>query len=104
MILIATILRPGYLPVPFILSALPLTALLAAGTGEVALRHLFRTVEQRSVACGACGSGAGRRALIVSIAVSLWLPTYHGLMESDVDASMRQRSSGSSRTCQRPTV
>ena len=50
MILIATILRPGYLPVPFILSALPLTALLAAGTGEVALRYLFRTVEQRSVA------------------------------------------------------
>jgi hypothetical protein len=90
-ILITTILRPGYLPVPFILSALPLTALLAAGTGEVALRYLFRTVEPRSV---------GRRrfrvpalaagALVVSIAVSLWLPTYHGLLESDDDASMRQ--------------
>ena len=53
-ILIATILRPGYLPVPFILSALPLTALLAAGTGEVALRYLFRTVGSSDrLACGA---------------------------------------------------
>ena len=90
-ILIATILRPGYLPVPFILSALPLTALLAAGTGEVALRYLFRTVEQRSVGLRRFRVPAlAAGALIVSIAVSLWLPTYHGLLESDDDASMRQ--------------
>ncbi len=90
-ILIATILRPGYLPAPFILSALPLTALLAAGTGEVALRYLFRTVEQRSVGLRRFRVPAlAAGALIVSIAVSLWLPTYHGLMESDDDASMRQ--------------
>jgi hypothetical protein len=90
-ILITTILRPGYLPGPFILSALPLTALLAAGTGEVALRYLFRTVEQRSVGLRRLRIpvlAAG--ALIVSIAVSLWLPTYHRLMESDDDAPMRQ--------------
>ncbi len=89
-ILIATILRPGYLPAPFILSALPLIALLAAGTGEVALRYLFRTVEQpwvgvRRFRVPALAAGA----LIVSIAVSLWLPTYHGLLDSDDDASMR---------------
>ena len=90
-ILIATILRPGHLPVPFILSALPLTALLAAGTGEVALRYLFRTVEQRSVGLRRFRVPAlAAGALIVSIAVSLWLPTYHGLMGSDDDASMRQ--------------
>ena len=46
----------------------------------MALRYLFRTVEQRSVGLRRLRSGAGRRALIVSIAVSLWLPTYHGLM------------------------
>ena len=91
MILIATVFRPGYLPVPFILSALPLTALLAAGTGEVALRYLFRTVEQRSVGLRRFRVPAlAAGALVVSIAVSLWLPTYHGLMESDDDASMRQ--------------
>ena len=90
-ILIATILRPGYLPAPFILAALPLIALLAAGVGEVALRYLFRTVGQRLVGVRhfrvpALAAGA----LIVSIVVSLWLPTYRGLLESDDDASMRQ--------------
>src|SRR6476469_2723468 len=90
-ILIATVLRPGYLPVPFILSALPLTALLAAGIGEVVLRYLFRTVERRPVGLRRFRLPAlAAGALVVSIAVSLWLPTYHGLMESDVDASMRQ--------------
>jgi Dolichyl-phosphate-mannose-protein mannosyltransferase len=96
-ILIVTILRPGYLPAPFILSALPLTALLAAGIGEVALRYLFRTVEHplvglrrlvgpRRLRVPALAAGA----LIVSIVVSLWLPTERGLLESDDDASMRQ--------------
>ncbi len=81
-ILIATVLRPGYLPVPFILSALPLTALLAAGVGEAALRSVgLRRLRVPALAAG---------ALVVSIAVSLWLPTYHGLMASDDDASMRQ--------------
>jgi len=90
-ILIATIFRPGHLPVPFILSALPLTALLVAGTGEVALRYLFRPVEQRSVGLRRFRVPAlAAGALIVSIAVSLWLPTYHGLLGSDDDASMRQ--------------
>ena len=90
-ILIATVFRPGHLPVPFILSALPLTALLAAGTGEVALRYLFRPVEQRSVGLRRLRVPAlAAGALVVSIAVSLWLPTYHGLLGSDDDASMRQ--------------
>ena len=57
----------------------------------MALRYLFRTVEQplvglRRFRVPALAAGA----LIVSIAVSLWLPTYHGLLESDDDASMRQ--------------
>ncbi len=88
-ILIVTILRRGYLPAPFILSALPLIALLAAGTGEVALRYLFRSeqpVGLRRFRVPALAAGV----LIVSIAVSLWLPTYPGLLESDDDAPMRQ--------------
>ena len=90
-ILMVTVLRPGHLPVPFILSALPLTALLAAGIGEVALRYLFRTVEQRSVGLRRLRIPAlAAGALIVSMTVSLWLPTYHGLLGSDDDASMRQ--------------
>jgi intracellular septation protein A len=90
-ILIVTVFRPGYLPAPFILSALPLIALLAAGTGEVALRYLFRTVEQRSVGLRRFGVPAlAAGTLVVSVAVSLWLPTHNGLLDSDDDASMRQ--------------
>jgi hypothetical protein len=90
-ILIATILRPGYLPVPFVLSALPLTALLAAGVGEVTLRSLFRTVGPRSVVLRRFRVPAlAAGALIVSVVVSLWLPTNRGLMASDDDLSMRQ--------------
>ena len=90
-ILVATILRPGYLPAPFILAALPLIALLAAGTGEVALRYLFRSAEQRSIVLRRFRVPAlAAVALIVSITVALWLPTYHGSLKSDDDASMRQ--------------
>jgi hypothetical protein len=89
--LIATIFRPGYLPAPFILSALPLTALLAAGIGEVALRKLSRTPRNRSIVLRRFRVPAlAAGALIVSIAVSLWLPAYHGVMASDDDLSMRQ--------------
>src|SRR4029077_431755 len=90
-ILIVTVCRPGHLPGPFVLSALPLTALLAAGTGEVALRYLFRTAGQRSIGLRRFRVPAlAIGALIVSVAVSLWLPTYHRVMVSDDDASMRQ--------------
>ncbi|AGB21263.1 PMT family glycosyltransferase, 4-amino-4-deoxy-L-arabinose transferase [Mycobacterium sp. JS623] len=90
-ILIATVLRPGYLPAPFILSALPLIALLAAGTGEVALRYVFRAVEQPLIDLRRLRIPAlAAVTLSVSIVVSLWLPAYHGLLESDRDSSMRQ--------------
>ena len=96
-ILIVTILRPGYLPAPFILSTLPLIALLAAGTGEVALRSVFRTMEHPVVGLRHLVDPRRFRvpalvagALILSIVVSLWLPTHRGLLESDDDAPMRQ--------------
>jgi 4-amino-4-deoxy-L-arabinose transferase-like glycosyltransferase len=90
-ILIVTILRPGYLPVPFVLAALPLTALLAAGIGEVAVRYVFRTDGQRSVVLRRLRVPAlAAGALILSTVVSLWLPAYYGLMASDDDLSMSQ--------------
>ncbi len=89
-ILITTVLRPGYLPAPFILAALPLIALLAAGTAEAVLRY-FRTVEQRSIGVRRFRVPAlAAGALIVYVAVSLWLPRYPSLMGADVDASIRQ--------------
>ena len=89
LILTAMVFRPGYLPVPFVLAALPLAALLAAGTGEVALRRLFRTGARRPLRRFRMPALAAA-VLIASTAVFLWLPTYHGLLRSDDDASMRQ--------------
>ncbi|MFG1929973.1 glycosyl transferase [Mycobacterium sp. NPDC048908] len=89
--LIATVLRPGYLPAPFILAALPLIALLAAGTGEVAVRFLFDTVAHPSVHLRRLRIPAlTAGTLIVSVVVSLWLPTQRVLLQSDDDAPMRQ--------------
>jgi hypothetical protein len=87
--LIAIIVRPGYLPVPLIISALPLTALVAAGTGEVALRHL-RQNDPSPLLQRFRGPVLASGALVISIVVSLWLPTYHEVLQTDDDASMQQ--------------
>lgn len=87
--LIAVIVRPGYLPVPQVISALPLTAMLAAGIGEVALCGL-RQAEPSALLHRFRGQALVAGALVVSIVVSLWLPTYHAVLQSDDDAAMRQ--------------
>ena len=86
--LIAIIVRPGYLPVPLIVSALPFTALLAAGTGEVAVRYLRTDLSARLQRCRGPALAAG--ALVISIVVSLWLPTYRAVLQTDGDSSMQQ--------------
>jgi hypothetical protein len=87
--LIAIIVRPGYLPVPLIISALPLTALLAAGTGEEALRFLLQS-DPSTRPHRLRGPALAAGALVISIVVSLWLPTYHAVLQTDNDASMQQ--------------
>jgi hypothetical protein len=87
--LVAVIIRPGYLPVPLIVSALPLTALLAAGTGEVALRFLRQTGSSARLH-RVRGPALAAGVLMISIVVSLWLPTYRAVLKTDEDASMQQ--------------
>jgi hypothetical protein len=58
-ILVAVVFRPGYLPVPFILAALPLAALLAAGTGEVVCD--ICSAHLRDSDPPACGGTCGSR-------------------------------------------
>jgi hypothetical protein len=87
--LIAIIVRPGYLPVPLIVSALPLTALLAAGVGEVAL-HQLRQADVSAWLQRLRGPALAAGVLVVSIVVSLWLPTYHAVLKTDDDASLQQ--------------
>jgi Dolichyl-phosphate-mannose-protein mannosyltransferase len=73
MLLVVALLRPGYLPVPFVIAVLPFTALLAAGIGEESVRRL------RSGA----GVGFGGRAryswllattFALAVVGALWLP------------------------------
>jgi uncharacterized protein DUF4397 len=90
-VLVVTIVRPGYLPVPFVIAALPLTALLAAGIGEVGLAHLRRATEvpsahSRRLRTAAMAAAAG----VASVVISLWLPSYHSVLTVDDDAPMRQ--------------
>jgi Dolichyl-phosphate-mannose-protein mannosyltransferase len=91
MILVVTIVRPGYLPVPFIIAVLPLTALLAAGAGEVALARLRRKMKAPSVHSRRLRTAAmAGTAFAASVVISLWLPSFHGVLTVDDDAPMRQ--------------
>ncbi|HEV7851243.1 MAG TPA: glycosyltransferase family 39 protein [Mycobacterium sp.] len=90
-ILVVTIVRPGYLPVPFVITALPLMALLAAGVGEVGLARLRRATRAPSAYARHLRTAAvAAAALVASIVVSLWLPSYHSVLAQDDDAPMRE--------------
>jgi hypothetical protein len=90
-ILVVTIVRPGYLPVPFVIAALPLTALLAAGIGEVGLARLRRATKAPSARSRRLRTAAMAAAAAVgSVVISLWLPSYHSVLTVDDDAPMRQ--------------
>lgn len=85
-ILVVTIVRPGYLPVPFIITALPLIALLAAGVGEVGLTRL-QQVPRWAAVRGATVAGA---VLAASVIVSLWTPGLRDDLTADDDVPLRQ--------------
>jgi hypothetical protein len=90
-VLVVTIVRPGYLPVPFVIAALPLTALLAAGIGEVGLARLRRATEVPSARSRRLRTAAmAAAAAVASMVISLWLPSYHSVLTVDDDAPMRQ--------------
>ena len=89
-ILIVTIVRPGYLPVPFVIAALPFVALLAAGIGEVWVDRLRRATPASGRALLVRSAAMATAALVTSVVVSLWLPSYHSVLVADDDAPMRQ--------------
>ena len=90
-ILLVTIVRPGYLPVPFVIAALPFMALLAAGIGEVGVDRLRRATKAPSIRSRYLRTGAvAATVLVASVVVSLWVPSYHTVLADDSDASLRQ--------------
>ncbi|MCV7301090.1 glycosyltransferase family 39 protein [Mycobacterium barrassiae] len=92
LILVVTVVRPGYLPVPFVIAALPFIALLAAGIGEAGVARLRQRAEapRPSAARYLRTAAVAATALVASVVVSLWLPSYHSVLVADNDASMRQ--------------
>lgn len=84
--LVVMIVRPGYLPVPFVITALPLIALVATGVAEAAWPHLRRAVRTSSMRT-AVTAGA---ALAAAVVVALWAPGYRDVLATDNDAPLRQ--------------
>lgn len=90
LLLVVTVVRPGYLPVPFVIAALPLTALLAAGLGEVAVTRLRRAMTRRPArALRMRTASLLAAAFVASAVVALWLPSHHTVLADDDDESLR---------------
>jgi hypothetical protein len=74
-------LRPGYLPVPYVVALLPLGALLMPAVAETALRGRTRTVVVAT---------ATTVAVAVAVATPIWTAQLRGLLLADLDAPTRQ--------------
>jgi len=92
-LLFVVLLRPGYLPVPYVIAMLPLAALLIAGVADAAARH--RTGRQPAPDAGAVRR-LRRRPLLVAavlvgavsagIAAPAWAAQQRGLFLAPLDA------------------
>jgi hypothetical protein len=82
--LVAFMLRPGYLPVPYVIAMLPFMALLVAGAVQTAVRS------GRRVLAGATATGAVAAAVL---ATPLWYGDLRGLLLADLDQPLRQAQS-----------
>lgn len=89
MVVVVMVIRPGYLPVPLVISAIPLVAVIGAGLIEVAVHALLEWGIASSALRWLRGPALGAAALAVSITLALWWPTYRGLTGADDDAPMR---------------
>jgi hypothetical protein len=79
--LVAFMLRPGYLPVPYVIALLPFMALLVAGAVQSAVRSGRRAL------AGLTAAGALAAA---ALAAPLWFSDLRGLLVADLDRPLRQ--------------
>lgn len=88
LVLVVMVLRPGYLPVPFVIAALPFIALLGAGLGAEAVRRL------RCAPTGYLRRGrtvaAPAAVFAFAVVTALWIPSHDTVLTADEDAPMRQ--------------
>ncbi len=87
--LLAFMLRPGYLPIPYVIGMLPFAALLIPAATEVWLRRA-----RASARTGLRRAGTALTALValtaVAVAVPLWGVQLRGLVLADLDRPMVQ--------------
>jgi len=82
LLLAAMLLRPGYLPIPYVVAMLPFAALLTAGALHEGSRRTWWRPE--AVASG---------ALVIAMAVNLWPAQIRPLLTTDGDRPMVQAAS-----------
>jgi len=88
-LLLVTLLRPGYLPVPYVIALLPLAALLVAGVADGAVRARTRSrwaAGRRPLAVLATVVGL----LSVGLAAPAWAAQQRGLFLAPLDAPVTQ--------------
>jgi len=88
--LLLMMLRPGYLPVPYVIAVLPLGALLVAGVLDAATRGARRNVRRTVL-----GTTAAVVAILLSVAgvaaaAPAWQGQLRGLTQANLDAPVAQ--------------
>ncbi len=78
--LVMFMLRPGYLPIPYVIALLPVAALLVAGAVDVALRQRRSTMR---------GCALVMALVAAAIAAPLWSQQLRGLLITDADQPLR---------------
>ncbi len=85
-------LRPGYLPIPYVIAMIPLAALVIPGAIQLLVqraKRIRRTLPRRT----SLVATALVAAVAVASAAPMWGPQLRGLLLSDLDLPMRQAQS-----------
>ncbi|OLR94405.1 hypothetical protein [Actinokineospora bangkokensis] len=83
--LLLVVLRPGYLPVPYVIAMIPLGALLVGGVLDIAVRRARRPRARRVAVPVLVAAVLG-----VATAAPAWAGQWRGLLVADLDAPVRQ--------------
>ncbi|MEW5808015.1 MAG: glycosyltransferase family 39 protein [Actinomycetota bacterium] len=89
LILVLAVVRPGYLPVPFVISAVPLVALLTAGIAAAVVQRVGQMARQPSTHWMRSAATLSV-AFLGALTATLWVAGYRDVLGADDDAPMRQ--------------
>ncbi len=91
LMLVLAVVRPGYLPVPFVISAVPLIALVAAGIAAAVVDRTRSMTRQPSPRAHRNRTAATLSAVFLGVlTATLWVAGYRDVLSADNDAPMQQ--------------